>query len=144
MNIKKIIIGAIICTMVVAASLVGLKLYMVNSRPDLNGNEKIVSTALKVDGTPKDILGDAKEITVSRDTSLVYLSIPVNSNNMTTCHVILTFGDEKLEDTTITISDARYVTYCFDDLENRKSGLYQFAFYDSNNELNVYATIRLE
>jgi len=141
---KKITIGVIICAVVVAAALGVVKLYLGNSRPELNGNEKIVSTALEADGTPKNVLGDATKITVSRNTGMVYLSIPVNSNNMMTCHVKLAFGDQELEDTKITVSDARYVTYCFDKLESRESGLYQFKFYNSNDELNVYAAITLK
>lgn len=141
---KKIIFGIVICAVAAAAIFGGIKLYLAASRPELNGNEKIVSTALEVDGTPKDVLGDATEITVSRDRGAVYLSIPVNSKDMATCHIKLIFGDQKLDDATISVSEARYATYCFDDLDNRESGLYQFEFYDSQKEINVIAAIELE
>lgn len=135
---KKIIFGVVICAVVAATIFGGIKLYLAASRPELNGN------ALEVDGTPKDVLGDATEITVSRDRGVVYLSIPVNSKDMATCHIKLIFGGQELDDTTISVSEARYATYCFDDLGNRESGLYQFEFYDSQKEINVIAAIKLE
>lgn len=141
---KKIIIAIIILAVALGGVFVGLKLFLASSRPDLNGNENIISTALKSDGTPKDVLGDARKITVSKDIDEVYLSIPVNSKDMTKCHVILSFEGKKLDDAIITISDARYVTYHFKNLKEKESGLYQFAFYDSEDKLNVYSSITLE
>lgn len=144
MNKKKIIIGLVSILVLGIVTFIGLKWYVHAHRPDLNGNEKIVSMALDEEGKPIDIIGLVPNVDLTKDTGAVYLSIPVNSKKMTECRVTLSLGGIQLEEKIIPVSDARYVTYYFDNLANRESGLYQFAFYDSNNEVNVYAAIEVK
>lgn len=122
----------------------GLKYYMVSRRPDLNGNEKILSEKIDGRGIPQDKFGDVTETSVTRDKSQVYLSVPVNNKKIKKSRVTLEFHDEIQDDREIEVSEGGYVTYPLENLESMEAGFYQFTFYNSQGEIEVYAGVNLE
>lgn len=95
--------------------------------------------ALGKDGEPKEILQDIPNgVEISKENEKVYISLPVNSKEMDKCHVILLKDDEKIDDTFIRISEARFVTYCLENVPEMESGQYTLQYYDSNNDINQY------
>ncbi len=123
----------------------GMKLYLNMTRPDLNGNEKIASEELTPDGTPLKVLQNTpNSLEICKSMGKVYISMPVNNKKMEQCHIELVKDGQKLEDKVVSISDARYATYCLDNLEEMESGLYDFIFYDSNDNICQYVWFSVE
>lgn len=141
---KKLMLAIAMVAILGVAVYMGMKYFVHSSRPDLNGNEKILSTALDQDGKPTKILGQVTEVTVTKDMEEIYLSIPVNNKSMKDCKVTLNYENQIIEEQKVVVSKAGYVTYHLEHLKDLESGLYQFAFYDSNDEINVYAALTIE
>jgi len=141
---KKLISIIVVTLVLVGGLFLGLKYYAGSTRPALNGNEKIVSTSIDQTGKPMNVLGDVNEVEVTKDQGEVFLSIPVNKKNMKDCRVTLSFDGKVIDDTIIKVSEARYVTYHFEDIKNIESGFYQFAFYDDDGIVNVYAGLKVQ
>lgn len=138
---KQVFIAGISALAVAAVILCGFRMFLIKSRPDINGNDKIISKELTNEGIPKDVIFDAGNgFEISKATGAVYLSLPVNNKKMTQCRVTLTYDSQEIEDKTVAVSEAGYVTYAFEDLQDREDGLYLFAFYDTNQEINQYVT----
>lgn len=140
---KKLMIAIAFIAVVAVAAIFGAKYYVQSTRPDLNANERIVSTALTQDGEPKDVLGQLPDVKIAKDLGTIYLSIPVNKKSMEKCKAALEGPDQQVEQCELSVSKAGYVTYRLDHMEKLKSGRYAFSFYDSKGELNVYASLEL-
>lgn len=141
---RQIAIAVITALVVACIGLLGTKLYLTHTRPDLNGNEKFISTELTSNGRPENILFDSGNgFSISKEAEKIYLSLPVNNKKMQECSVKITYNGTEIENTKVSISDARYATYCFDNLQEKEEGLYLFAFYDMKEEINQYVSIIL-
>lgn len=141
---KKLIIFIVVCIVVCLAIFGGIKVFIQSFRPDLNGNEKIVSLSIDKNGKPLEKLGQITEVNITKDMGAVYLSIPVNNKNMKKSRVTLSLNGNLCEEEIILVSKAGYITYHFNNLVNRENGFYQLAFYDSQDKINLYAAIELK
>lgn len=136
---KQIVLVLIAVVITAIVSYFGMKSYMDSKRPEINGNQMITSKALGKDGEPKEILQDIPNgVEISKENEKVYISLPVNSKEMDKCHVVLLKDDKKIDDTFIKISEARFVTYCLENVPEMESGQYTLQYYDSNNDINQY------
>ncbi|MEE1248207.1 MAG: zf-HC2 domain-containing protein [Lachnospiraceae bacterium] len=141
---KQIIISLVSVVIAVLMTYVGLKIHVEQTRPDINGNEIILSCSTKPDGTPVDVLqNESSGLVIDKDMKEGYISLRVNNKKMEKCHVRLLKGERVLDDTYIEISPARYVTYHMEQIENMEKGLYQFEFYDTEDTINQYIWIEI-
>lgn len=136
---KNILVAVVSAFIVIALIFVGLKLYMNANRPDINGNEFIASFGLTEAGAPKDIIENTTNgLIFSKEMDVPYISIPVNSKTMTSCHVRLLRDDSVLKDTEIPVSEERFVSFSLDNLSEYEEGMYMLEYYGMDGKINQY------
>lgn len=142
---KQMIIAVISMLIAMTVSIIGMKLYHDSKRPDINGNEMIASGQLTVSGAPEEIEQHVVNgVILKKEQRTIYISVPVNERKMKECHVRLLKDGVVLEDTMIAVSDARFVTYCIQNIEELETGLYSMEFYDMEDLINQYKWFRVE
>ena len=137
----KAIIGILIIFLVGGGA---LWYYRDSSRPALNGNEKTISASIDKKGKPTEVLGDVNDIKLSKNQKKAYVSLPVNHRSLKESRVTVSYKDKVIEDKLIEVSDAGYVNYLLDDIENREAGMYLLTFYDENGERCQCAGVTIE
>lgn len=84
-----------------------------------------------------------KRLQQLRELDAVYISMPVNNKKMESSHVTVSYDGKVIEDKRVPVSEAKFVSYYFENLKNRETGMYIFAFYDSNDKINAYLSVIL-
>ena len=142
---RQVIIALV--AMVIAAGLtfVGMKLIHDANRPDINGNEMIYSLGTTEDGTLVNIEQHViNGVLLSKESEQAYISVPVNNKKMEQCHVRMLKDGILLDDAMVAVSDARYVTYCVENIKDKETGLYILEFYDMHDDINQIKWFKIE
>lgn len=138
-KLKLVLLLILVTIIAVMVCLFGVKMYMDAKRPDINGNEFILSTSLGANGEPTEVVFNMiNGLHVEKTLGEVYISIPVNNKNMTECRVRLLREGQVLQDSYIPVSEERFVSVNLENIEDYTSGIYMLEYYNSDGDICQY------